>query len=87
MKAEISAIERNKTRKLAELPPGHKTISVKWVYKLKRDANGDVINHKERLVVKGYVQRQGIDFEEVFTPVTRLETVKLLLALAANNEW
>lgn len=87
MKTEINAIERNKTWELVELPPGHKPIGVKWVYKLKIDAKRDVIKHKARLVVKGYVQKRGIDFEEVFAPVTRLKTVKLLLALAAKNEW
>ena len=87
MEVEINAIERNKTWKLVELPTGHKAIGVKWVYKLKRDANGDVVKHKARLVAKGYVQKKGVDFEEVYAPVTRLETVKLLLALAAKNQW
>lgn len=69
------------------MPAGHKPIGLKWVYKLKRDANGNVIKHKAWLMAKGYVKKQGIDFEEVFAPVTRLETVRLLLALAAKNEW
>ena len=87
METEIEAIERNRTWRLEELPPGVKPIGLKWVYKLKRDSNGNVIKHKARLVAKGYVQKQGIDFEEVFAPVTRLETVRLLLALAAKNGW
>lgn len=87
MENEIEAIERNNTWKLEELSPGHKPIGLKWVYKLKRDNNGKIIKHKARLVAKVYVQKQGIDFEEVFAPVTRLETVKLLLALAAKNSW
>lgn len=70
-----------------ELPPGHKPIGLKWVYKIMRDTNGEIIKHKAILVAKGYIQRQGVDFEEVFAPVTRLETVRLLLALAAKNRW
>lgn len=58
-----------------ELPIGHKAVGLEWVYKLKQDTNGVIIKHKARLVVKGYVQRQGIDLEEVFAPVMRLETV------------
>lgn len=53
----------------------------------KKNTEGDIVKHKARLVAKGYVQRQGVDFEEVFAPVTRLETVRLLLALAAENRW
>jgi hypothetical protein len=50
---------------------------------VKRDAGGNVVKHKARLVAKGYAQRQGVDYEEVFAPVARLETVRLMLALAA----
>jgi hypothetical protein len=60
---------------------------LKWVYKLKWNAEGEIVNHKARLVAKGYVQRQGIDFEEVFAPVARLDTVRLILAMAANWGW
>lgn len=87
MKAEISSIEKNNTWKITELPKGHKAICLKWVFKLKQDTNGEIIKHKARLVAKGYDQREGIDFEEVFAPVTRLETVGLLLAVAAKNSW
>nr|GEV09703.1 ribonuclease H-like domain, reverse transcriptase, RNA-dependent DNA polymerase [Tanacetum cinerariifolium] len=66
---------------------GHKAIGLKWVFKTKRDANGNIIKHKARLVAKGYIQEHGIDFEEVFAPVARMETIRLLLAIAANNKW
>jgi hypothetical protein len=62
-------------------------IGLKWVYKTKRDEAGIVTKFKARLVAKGYVQRQGIDFDEVFAPVARLESVRLLLALAASEGW
>lgn len=87
MDREIDSIEKNKTWQLVDLPQGHKAIGLKWVYKLKTDQHGEVTKHKARLVAKGYVQRHGIDYEEVFAPVTRLETVRLLLALAAKNDW
>ncbi|KAF0930071.1 hypothetical protein E2562_027905 [Oryza meyeriana var. granulata] len=48
---------------------------------------GEVVKHKARLVAKGYVQRQGVDFEEVFAPVARLDTVRVLLAIAVNRGW
>nr|GEY64549.1 ribonuclease H-like domain, reverse transcriptase, RNA-dependent DNA polymerase [Tanacetum cinerariifolium] len=53
----------------------------------KRDANGKILKHKARLVAKGYFQDHGIDFDEVFTPVARIETIRLILALVAYNKW
>lgn len=87
MEQELEAIEKNETWSLTELPPGKKAIDLKWVYKLKKDTEGKVVKHKARIVAKGYVQQYGVDFEEIFAPVTRLETVRLLLALSAKNGW
>nr|GFC22604.1 ribonuclease H-like domain, reverse transcriptase, RNA-dependent DNA polymerase [Tanacetum cinerariifolium] len=87
MEAELDSINRNNTWKLTTLPKGQKAIGLKWVYKTKRDTNGNIINHKARLVAKGYIQEHGIDFEEVFASVARMETIRLLLAIAANNKW
>ncbi|GJZ42978.1 ribonuclease H-like domain, reverse transcriptase, RNA-dependent DNA polymerase [Tanacetum coccineum] len=87
MKVELDSINRNNTWKLTTLPKGHKAIGLKWVFKTKKDANGNTIKHKARFVAKGYIQEHGIDFEEVFTLVARMETVRLLLAIAANNKW
>lgn len=87
MKEELDSIVGNNTWKLCTLPAGHKPIGLKWVFKLKKDPEGKVVKHKARLVAKGYVQRQGIDFEEVFAPVERLETVRLLVAMAAQEGW
>ncbi|KAF0899665.1 hypothetical protein E2562_021364 [Oryza meyeriana var. granulata] len=58
-----------------------------WVYKVKKNAAGEAIKHKARLVAKGYVQQPGVDFDEVFVPVARIESVRLLLALAAQEGW
>ncbi|KAL8119157.1 hypothetical protein AgCh_016606 [Apium graveolens] len=87
MQEKMVSIEKNKTSVLTELPPGRKAISLKWVYKIKNNTYGEIIKYKERMVAKGYVQKKGIDFEEVFAPVTRMETVPLLLALTAKNGW
>nr|GEX90970.1 ribonuclease H-like domain-containing protein [Tanacetum cinerariifolium] len=87
MKAKLDFINRKNTWKLTTLPKGHKTISLTWVFKTKRDTNRNIIKHKARLVAKGYIQEHGIDFEEVFTPVARMETIRLLLAIASNNKW
>ncbi|KAJ9551322.1 LOW QUALITY PROTEIN: hypothetical protein OSB04_015367 [Centaurea solstitialis] len=87
MKRELESIERNYTWSLTNLPHGHKPIVLKWVFKLKKDAKGNITKHKARLVAKGYVQRKGVDFDEVFAPVARLETIRVLLALAAKEGW
>ena len=87
MDEEIKAIKKNDTWELATLPIGKKTIGVKWVYKLKKNAKGKVERYKARLVVKGYSQRQGIDYDEVFAPVAHLEIIRLLISLAALNQW
>ncbi|GJU96164.1 ribonuclease H-like domain, reverse transcriptase, RNA-dependent DNA polymerase [Tanacetum coccineum] len=87
MKVELDSINRNNTWVLTNLPTGHKAIGLKWVFKTKKDANGNIIKHKARLVAKGYIQEHGIDFEEVFAPVARMETIRLLLAIAANRKW
>ncbi|KAL8100346.1 hypothetical protein AgCh_032555 [Apium graveolens] len=76
MKQEMNSIEVNNTWTLTNLPPGQKIIGLKWIYKLKSDANGKVVKYSARLVAKGYVQEHGIDFDEVYAPVTCLETVR-----------
>jgi hypothetical protein len=57
------------------------------VFKLKKNADGEVVKYKAMLVAKGYVQKQRVDFEEVFAPVARLDIVRMILALAANRGW
>lgn len=83
MDEELRAIEKNDTWESTTLPKGHAAIGVKWVNKTKKNSKGEVERHKARLVVKGYKQRQGIDYEEVFAPVARLETIRLIISLAA----
>lgn len=87
MDEEIKSITKNDTWELTTLPRGHKAIGVRWVYKAKKNAKGEVERYKARLVAKGYSQRQGIDYDEVFAPVARLETIRLIISLAAQNKW
>ena len=87
MRSELQSIQANNTWYYSELPKGHKAIGLKWVFKVKRDQKGNIVKHKARLVAKGYAQRHGVDYEEVFAPVARLETVRLVLALAAQGKW
>ena len=67
--------------------PGRRAIGLKWVFKLKRNEEREVVKHKGCLVAKGYVQKQGVDFEEVSAPVARLEFVNLLLAITTHHSW
>lgn len=87
MKSELETIEKHSTWKLTELPPGQKVIGLKWIFKLKKDAAGKITKYKARLIAKGYAQEHGIDYEEVYAPVTCLETVRLLFALSAKKNW
>ena len=76
MKEEMHAIQKSDTWELTTLPQNHKAIGVKCVYKIKLTADGEVDRYKARLVAKGYKQKYGIDYEEVFAPVARLDTVR-----------
>jgi len=87
MDAEMEAIERNDTWELTDPPKGHKIIGVKWIYKTKLKNNGEMDKYKARLVAKGYKQEYGIDYLEVFAPVARHDTIRLVIALAAQNSW
>jgi hypothetical protein len=75
MMEEIKSIDDNTTWFLTNLPPGRRAIGLKWVFKVKRDEQGNIAKHKARMVVKGYTQRCGIDYDEVSAPVARLDSV------------
>lgn len=86
MDQEIEAIEKNETWELTRLPLGGKTIGVKWIFKTKLNEHGEVDKYKARLVAKGYSQQYGVDYAEVFAPVARLDTTRIVLSLAASEK-
>ena len=86
MNEEIASIERNQTWELVDLPNGREVIGLKWIYKTKFNEDGSIQKHKARLVAKGYAQQPGVDFHETFAPVVRMETIRTVLALAAQME-
>ncbi|CAI7846583.1 unnamed protein product, partial [Closterium sp. NIES-53] len=77
----------NETWTLTNLPPGRKALDCTWVLRVKTDAEGRLERRKTRLVIKGFQQREGIDFQEVFAPVAKAPTLQLLLAAAAICGW
>jgi hypothetical protein len=87
MDDEISAIERNKTWSLVDLPKNTKCIRVKWVFITKLNEKGEIKKHKARLVAKGYYQKAGIDYTDIYAPVARMDTVRMMISLAAQMGW
>ncbi|CAL2277745.1 unnamed protein product [Prunus armeniaca] len=87
MENEIEMIETNKTWELVDRPSDKLVIGVKWVYKTRLNLDGTVQKNKARLVAKGYSQKPGIDFNETFAHVARLDTIRTLVALAAQKGW
>ena len=72
---------------VVDLPPNCKAIGLKWVFKVKRNSDGTINKYKARLVAKGYVQKHGVYFDEVFAPVARKETVRLIIGIPASRGW
>jgi histone deacetylase 1/2 len=87
MDAEYNALMNNKTWQLVPPPAGKNIIDCKWVYKVKRKADGSVDRYKARLVAKGFRQRYGIDCEDTFSPVVKAATIRLVLSIAVSRGW
>ena len=81
--SEIESILHNHTWELVDLPPGCKPLSSKWVFKRKRKVDGSIDNYKARLVIKGYKQTEGLDFFDTYSPVTRINSIRMVLAIVA----
>lgn len=80
---EVNSLKQNRTWELIDPPKNHRILSGKWVFKLKRGPQGEVIRHKSRWVVGGFRQQQGIDYDETFAPVVKPMSYKALFAIAA----
>ena len=78
--SEIESIMSNHTWELVELPKGSKAINCKWIFKKKRKTNGSVERYKAGFVIKGFTQKFGVDFFYTYSPVTKIATIRTLLA-------
>nr|CAE04585.2 OSJNBb0006N15.2 [Oryza sativa Japonica Group] len=85
MHEELENFERNKVWTLVEPASGHNIIGIKWVFKNKQNEDGLIVRNKARLVAQGFTQVEGLDFDETFAPVARIEAIRLLLAFAASK--
>jgi len=85
MDEEMAALDVNATWELVVLLKDNKTIGCKWVYKIKHNVDGYVSIYKARLVAKGYVQTYGIDYEETYSPITKMTIIKAIIAMAATK--
>lgn len=83
----MQALERNKTWELIDLLEGKKLVGCKWVFTVKYQSDGSVERYKARLVAKGYTQSYNIDYQETFAPVTKMNSVRVLISLVTNQGW
>ncbi|GJV60329.1 retrovirus-related pol polyprotein from transposon TNT 1-94 [Tanacetum coccineum] len=87
IEAELTPLERNQTWTVTSLPKGHKPITSKWVYKIKYKPDGQVDRFKARLVVRGFNQKEGLDYKHTFSHVAKLSTVRVLIVIATAKQW
>ncbi|GJY57018.1 putative ribonuclease H-like domain-containing protein [Tanacetum coccineum] len=87
MQEELLQFKLQQVWTLVDLPHGKRAIGTKWVYRNKKDERGIVIRNKARLVAQGYTQEEGIDYDEVFAPVARIEAIRLFLAYASFKDF
>ena len=85
MQEELEEFKRNKVWQLVPKPQGHTVVGTRWVFKNKLDESGVVVKNKARLVAKGYSQLEGIDYDETYAPVARMEAIRIFLAYAAHK--
>ncbi|GKB52121.1 retrovirus-related pol polyprotein from transposon TNT 1-94 [Tanacetum coccineum] len=88
MEEEMSSLKKNHTWELVDQPPGQKLVSCKWLYKIKEGIEGvQKPRYKARLVARGFTQRAGIDYNEVFSPVVRHTSIRVILSLTACEDY
>lgn len=85
MHSEYDSLIENRTWELVSRPKDKKVLTNRWIFKIKRNQDGTLNRFKARLVVRGFEQKAGIDYKEVFAPVARYETVRSLLAAGVEN--
>ena len=86
MKEELSSMDALNVWTLMELPPGRRSLPCRWVFKAKRSAEGEIERFRSRLVLKGFMQREGIDYNELFSPTAKLETIRTVLNIGAKEK-
>ena len=86
MASEMDSIEKNQTWELVPLPQGKSALPCKWVYKLKFTSDNAKPKYKARLVAKEFKQEKGVDFDEIFSPVVKMTTLRSVLALVAKED-
>lgn len=84
MDEEFAALQRQGTWSLVPPSPSQNVVGCKWVFKLKLNSDGSINRYKARLVAKGFHQQYGVDFEEIFSPVIKLPTVRIILSLTVQ---
>ncbi|RVW33229.1 Retrovirus-related Pol polyprotein from transposon RE1 [Vitis vinifera] len=87
MLEEICALEDNHTWKLVDLPQGKKVVGCKWVFAVKVNPDGSVARLKARLVARGYAQTYGVDYSDTFSPIAKLNSVRLFISIVASQQW
>ncbi|GKC47894.1 putative RNA-directed DNA polymerase [Tanacetum coccineum] len=87
MNKEMEALNRNNTWEICDFPKGRRPITCKWIYKIKYKSNGEVERYKARLVARGCSQKEGVDYEETFSLVVKMVTVRCVLSLAVQKDW
>ena len=83
--SEVESILQNHTWELVDIPPGNKPIGYKWIFKRKLKADGSIDKYKARLVTKGYRQKEGLDYFDTYSPVSRITSIGMLIAIASLN--